>query len=126
VDERDPGRRLDGYARRVGGARASEVSASLVKLGRIIARDGRDGTGRPFYWMGVGVSTDEVDDFDEHWGESAYLVALAWAHGGRTDAALRTAADELVTGTRERGEAGQLRSFNWQCRSAVMTPAYLR
>ncbi|MBP9206772.1 MAG: hypothetical protein KBG28_22555 [Kofleriaceae bacterium] len=116
---------LDGYARRVGGARASEVSASLVKLGRIIARDGRDGTGRPFYWMGVGVSTDEVDDFDEHWGESAYLVALAWAHGGRTDPALRTAADELVTGTRERGEAGQLRSFNWQCRSAVMTPALL-
>ena len=38
---------------------------------------------------------------------------------------LRAAADQLVTGVRDRGEVGQLRSFNWQCRSAVMTPALL-
>jgi hypothetical protein len=51
---------------------------------------------------------------------------MAWHHGGRSDASLRTAADELMTGLRERGEAGQVRSFNWQCRSAVQAPAYLR
>ena len=94
-------------------------------LGRIIARDGRDGTGRPYYWMGLG-RAGEVDEFDEHWGESAYLVAMAWFYDGRDDAGLRTAADELVTGLRERGEAGQVRSFNWQCRAAVQAPAYLR
>ncbi len=116
---------LEAHARRVGGARAERVRAGLVKLGRIIARDGRDPTGRPYYWMGLG-RTGEVDEFDEHWGESAYLVAMAWFYAGRDDADLRTAADELVTGLRERGEAGQVRSFNWQCRAAVQAPAYLR
>lgn len=116
---------LDGYLRRVGGTRADRVRASLVKLGRIIARDGRDSSGRPVYWMGVGVDRDEADEYDEHWGESAYVVALAWHHGGRNDSSLRSVADALVAGTREQGEAGQLRSFNWQCRSAVMTPALL-
>ena len=87
---------LDAYGRRVGGARATEVRASLGRLGRIIARDGRDPSGRPLYWMGVGTGPDEVDDYDEHWGEAAYVVALAWDATGRTDAALRQVADELV------------------------------
>ena len=116
---------FEAHARRVGGAAAERVREGLVKLGRIIARDGRDGTGRPYYWMGLG-RAGEVDEFDEHWGESAYLVAMAWFYDGRDDAGLRTAADELVTGLRERGEAGQVRSFNWQCRAAVQAPAYLR
>ncbi|MBK9036766.1 MAG: hypothetical protein IPL61_36875 [Myxococcales bacterium] len=116
---------LAGHARRVGGAAATRVTDALVRLGRIVARDGRDPTGKPYYWMGLG-RAGEVDDYDEHWGEAAYLVALAWHHAGRGDGALRAAADALVTGLRERGEAGQLRSFNWQCRSAVQAPAYLR
>ncbi len=107
-------------------ADTTRTRAGLVRMGRIIARDGRDATGRPYYWMGLGTAADIPDDYDEHWGESAYVVAMAWHHGGRTDTALRTAADALVTGLRTRGEAGQLRSFNWQCRSAVATPAYLR
>lgn len=116
---------LEAHARRVGGAAADRVRDGLVKLGRIIARDGRDGDGRPYYWMGLG-RAGEVDEFDEHWGESAYLVAMAWFYAGRDDDGLRAAADALVTGLRERGEAGQVRSFNWQCRAAVQAPAYLR
>jgi hypothetical protein len=117
---------LDAHARRVGGTRATEIDAALGRLGKILARDGRDSTGRPLYWMGVGTSADEIDSYDEHWGESAYIVALAWNATGRTDASLRSVADALVTGFRDRGEVGQVRSFNWQCRSAVMTPALLR
>ena len=100
----------------------------FILQGREIKQDYRprsDDEGKPYYWMGLG-RAGEIDPYEEHWGESAYLVAMAWHYAGRTDAALRTAADELVTGLRERGEAGQLRSFNWQCRSAVQAPAYLR
>jgi hypothetical protein len=75
--------------------------------------------------MGAGVDASEVDDYDEHWGESAYVVAMAWSHQGETDAELRAAADDLVAGVAAHGEAGQLRSFNWQCRSAVATPYFL-
>lgn len=117
---------LHSYAARVGGAHAEEVHASLIKLGRILARDGRDGTGRPYYWMGVGTSKDEPDEYDEHWGESAYVVAMAYALDGKRDPSLRRAADELVAGLRERGVVGHVRSFNWQCRAAVLTPAFLR
>ena len=117
---------LDTHARRVGGARATAVRRSLVQLGRSVARSGRDGSGRPLYWMGTGASPDEADDYDEHWGEAAYVVALAWSAGGRADAALRQVADELVTGLGAHGEVGQVRSFNWQCRAAVMTPALLQ
>jgi hypothetical protein len=117
---------LDAYATERGGAEAAAARTGLVKMGRIVARDGRDSSGKPFYWMGVGTTSDEVDDYDEHWGESAYLVALAWYHGGRREAALDTAARALVAGLGERGEAPHMRSFNWQCRSAVATPYYLR
>ena len=117
---------LDAHARRVGGQRADDVHAALGRLGRSIARDGRDSTGKPYYWMGIGADADEIDDYDEHWGESAYVVALAWWHDGRTDDALRDAADALVTGFATHGEVGQLRSFNWQCRSAIATPWYLQ
>jgi hypothetical protein len=107
-------------------ADAAAVRGSLVLLGRFVANQGRDAEGRPFYWAGVGVPEDEPDDFEEHWGEAAYVVALAWAATGKKDAALKKSADELVAGFAANGEAGQIRSFNWQCRSAVMTPFLLR
>jgi len=116
---------LDAHARRAGGTRAAQVRAALGKLATAIARTGRDGEGRPLYWMGVGASSDQLDEYEEHWGESAYVVALGWASTGRTDTELRTAADALIAGMRTHGEVGQVRSFNWQCRSAVMTPALL-
>jgi len=117
---------LDVYARRTGGDRAAAARASLVSLGRMIARHGVDADGKPYYWMGAGVDSAEVDSYEEHWGESAYIVAMAWHYDGRDDAGLYASAMDLVNGLATRGEAGQLRSFNWQCRSAPMTPTYLR
>ena len=38
------------------------------------------------------------------------------------DAELEQGLDELLQGFSDHGIAGQLRSFNWQCRSGVMTP----
>lgn len=117
---------LDEYARRVGGTRAQQVRKSLELLGRAIARDGREPSGKPYYWMGVGTASAEVDGYDEHWGEAAYVVALAWNATGRTDAALKLAADQLTAGFKANGVVGRTRSFNWQCRSAVATPALLK
>ena len=117
---------LDEYARRVGGTRAQQVRSSIAMLGRSLARDGRDSTGKPYYWMGEGTTQDEIDDYDEHWGESAYIIALAWNATGRTEVGLKTAADQLVAGVKSKGEVGQVRSFNWQCRSAIATPALLK
>jgi hypothetical protein len=117
---------LDAHARRVGGTRAIEVRASLARLARAIAEGGLASNGRPYYWMGVGGDASVTDDYDEHWGESAYVVALGWDADGRADASLEQVADGLVDGFAEHGEVGQVRSFNWQCRSAVMAPALLR
>ncbi len=117
---------LDAYARRTTGTRRAVARTAIVELGRMIARHGLDGTGKPYYWMGAGVASAEVDEFDEHWGESAYAVAMAWFYQGKTDATLRAAADRLVAGVASRGQTGQLRSYNWQCRSALATPYYLR
>lgn len=117
---------LDAHARRVGGTRATQVRQALARLGRIIARDALDGSGKPYYWLGIGSASDEVDGYDEHWGEAAYIVAMAWDATGRTEAGLKTKADALVAAFRSKGEVGQVRSFNWQCRSAVMTPAFLK
>jgi hypothetical protein len=116
---------LDAYATERGGAEATASRASIVKLGRILARDGRDANGKPFYWMGVGTDQDEIDDYDEHWGESAYVIAMAYYYDGKGDAALKKAADELTVGFGANGAAPHMRSFNWQCRSAVATPWYL-
>lgn len=117
---------LDAYATERDGDAAAAATGAIVELGRIIARDGRDGDGRPFYWMGVGTDADEIDEFEEHWGESAYVVAMAWHHDGSSDQALYDAAMGLTSGFATLGEIGQLRSFNWQCRSAVATPWYLQ
>ena len=117
---------LDAYQRRIGGTRAAEVRTSLGRLAKMFANEGRDSTGKPFYWMGVGTNPDEIDYYNEHWGESAYVLALGWNVTGKTDATLRQVADALVAGMKSKGTAGQIRSFNWQCRSAVMTPALLK
>lgn len=116
---------LDVYARERNGASDAQASDSLVMLGRIIAREGLDDTGNPFYWMGVDTPENAIDDYLEHIGESAYTVALAYARDGSRDTELRAVADGLVTKLKNEGEVGQLRSFNWQCRSAVMTPSFL-
>jgi hypothetical protein len=116
---------LDAYATERGGRKAADARAGIVKLGRILARDGRDASGKPYYWLGVGTVTD-VDAYDEHWGEAAYVIAMAWHHQGKTETPLRTAADALVAGTKAHGSVPDTRSFNWQCRSAVATPFYLR
>jgi hypothetical protein len=39
---------------------------------------------------------------------------------------LKTAAEQMIAGLAAHGVVGQTRSFNWQCRSAVMTPALLK
>jgi hypothetical protein len=117
---------LDAYATEYGGAAAASAHESIVKLGKILARDARDATGKPFYMFGVGNASDTVEEFDEHWGEPAYVIAMAWHHGGRTDASLRTAAEQLLEGLRVNGTSPHMRSFNWQCRSAMAIPYYLR
>lgn len=109
----------------MGGTHAAAVESSLVQLGRIVARDGRDANDNPFYWMGVGTSEDEVDPYHEHIGESAYIVAMAWHLSGRSNVDLKSAADALVAKFAADGSAPHVRSFNWQCRSAVATPWYL-
>lgn len=117
---------LDQYATESDAANATQARTAIVKLGRSIARDGLDSGGKPFYFMGVPAGQNEPDDYDEHWGESAYIVAMAYFHDGAKDAELRTAADALVAGFAANGEMPHMRSFNWQCRSAVGTPYYLR
>jgi hypothetical protein len=116
---------LDAYARQRGGDAAQSARDAVVKLGRMLAKEGRGSNGRPFYWMGVAAPDDEADGADEHWGESAYVIAMAWHHDGKRDPALAQAASELVTGLDEQGVAPHMRSFNWQCRSAVATPWFL-
>ena len=62
----------------------------------------------------------------EHYGESVYLMAMAWHYTGKTDAALRTAADTLLGRMRSAGTVPHVRSFNWQCRSAIAGAWFLR
>jgi hypothetical protein len=117
---------LEQYARESDAARAAEVRESLVKLGRIVAERGIQPDGRPYYFMGVGTDENMLDEYDEHFGESAYLIAMAWHFSGRTDAALRAAADALVEQMGTDGSVPHVRSFNWQCRSAVAAPWFLQ
>jgi hypothetical protein len=117
---------LDQYARESDSARAETVRASLVRLGRIIARDGIQADGRPYYFMGVGTTENMPEEYDEHFGESAYLIGMAWFYSGKSDQGLRSAADGLVTRLGTEGTAPHVRSFNWQCRSAVTGSWFLR
>jgi hypothetical protein len=117
---------LDAYAAESASARAALARTSIVKLGRFLALSGRDSTGKPYYFAGEGTNQAEVDPFDEHWGETAYILALAYHHQGRTDASLRQAAEAVMAGFAASAEVPHMRSFNWQCRSAPATPYYLQ
>jgi hypothetical protein len=114
------------YAIESDAARAQQVRDALVKLGSIIAQGGIQEDGRPYYFMGVGTTENMPDEYDEHYGESAYLIGMSWYFSGRTDAALRSAADQLLERMASDGTAPHIRSFNWQCRTAVMGPWYLQ
>lgn len=117
---------LDSYGLERGGNARATVEASLIALGRrLAAADNVSGEGQPHYVLGVdGLAVP--DDYHEHWGEVAYAVALADLLSGRADPDLGAAALRLAEGFDQLGEVGQLRSFNWQCRGSVATPALLR
>ena len=130
---------LDEYARTTDAGRAARVRSALVKLGTVVARRGLIPGGPPYYFMGIDssynmvnpddgvVGSESGDSWDyEHVGEAAYLVAMAWHYGGRTDATLRATADSLVAMLSSDGGAPHMRSFNWQCRSAVSAPSFLK
>jgi hypothetical protein len=117
---------LDIYANERGGQRASMVHDAIVKLGRAIERDGMDSSGKPYYFMGAGNHKGEVDPDDEHWGEAAYVMAMAHHHDGSRDASLAGAVRGLVAKMKQHGRAPHMRSFNWQCRSAVATAAFMQ
>jgi hypothetical protein len=117
---------LEQYAAECDSARADAVHASLTRLGRIIARDGIQSDGRPYYFMGVDTTEHMTETMDEHYGESAYLIAMAWYYSGKSDQGLRDAADALVDRLGTDGTAPHIRSFNWQCRSAVAGSWFLR
>jgi hypothetical protein len=116
---------LEQYALERGGARAQEAWDAVVKLGRILAEKGTDASGKPYYWMGVGTVQNEVDPYDEHWGESAYVIAMAHRRATMPEPSLLDAAEDLIAGLGTHGSVPHVRSFNWQCRSAVATPWYL-
>ncbi|HEV8246670.1 MAG TPA: hypothetical protein VGP93_12920, partial [Polyangiaceae bacterium] len=117
---------LEQYATESATDRADAVHQSLVELGTIIAQRGIQPDGRPYYFMGVDTDQNMIDDYDEHYGESAYLIGMAWYFSGSSDDTLRAAADALVTSLGTNGSAPHIRSFNWQCRSAVAGPWFLQ
>jgi len=100
---------------------------AIVRLGRRLTNpDNRNATGgRPHYLLGLD-GANAPDDFDEHWGETAYVGAMAFHYSGRTDTTLRTNTMHFVSGFAADGSIGQLRSYNWQCRAALATPYYLQ
>ena len=116
---------LEEYADERGGERAERARDSIVKLGRFFARFGIDAEGKPYYWLAGDGSRGERDAAHEHWGEVPYVIALAYHHDGRRDESLRAAAREMIDGLARHGVAPHIRSFNWQCRSAPLTPLYL-
>ncbi|MGH1343762.1 MAG: hypothetical protein ACRBN8_19555 [Nannocystales bacterium] len=116
---------LQAYVTERPGPDADLAREAIVKLGRSIAQSGLDTNGKPYYWMGVGTDSDEVDSYNEHWGEPAYVVAMA-AHYAEDNAAdLFATADALTQGMADNGTAPHIRSFNWQCRSAIATPFFM-
>jgi hypothetical protein len=117
---------LEAYADDTAPARRAIALNAIVRLGRRLASpDNRASNGRPHYLLGVD-GANAPDGFDEHWGEVAYVGAMAFHYSGRADMTLRTNVMHYVNGFAADGVAGQLRSFNWQCRSAIATPFFLQ
>ncbi|MBL8951736.1 MAG: hypothetical protein JNK82_13220 [Myxococcaceae bacterium] len=118
---------LEAYADDADATRRTAALNAIVRLGRrLVNPDNRaPSTGRPHYLLGLD-GANAPDGFNEHWGEVAYVGAMAWHYSGRSDATLRTNALHYVSGFSTSGTIGQLRSFNWQCRSAIATPYYLQ
>lgn len=117
---------LEAWADDAPAPRRTLALEAIVRLGRrLVNPDNRAPSGRPHYLLGVD-GANAPDGFDEHWGETAYVGAMAWHYSGRSDATLRTNAMHYVTGFSTNGTIGQLRSFNWQCRGAIATPYYLQ
>jgi len=117
---------LEAYADDADATQRTRALNAVVRLGRRLgAVDNRGADGRPHYLLGVD-GANAPDAYHEHWGEVAQVVAMAYHYSGRTDDALRTRAMHHVDGFATLGTIGQIRSFNWQCRSGVATPFYLR
>ncbi len=116
---------LEEYAAERGGARAERARESIVRLGRFFARFGEDPSGKPYYRLSGDGSSGDIDPDDQHWGEMPYVIAMAYHHDGRRDETLKEAAEAFIAGLDARGNAPHIRSFNWQCRSAPLTPLYL-
>ena len=116
---------LEDYAAERGGERAELARDSIVMLGRMLARDGVDPDGKPYYWLAGDGSRGVRDAYDEHYGEMPYVIAMAWHHDGRRDDSMRDVAEELIDNLAARGVAPHTRSFNWQCRGAPLAPLYL-
>lgn len=117
---------LEAWADDAPAPRRTLALEAIVRLGRrLVNPDNRNAMGRPHYLLGVD-GANAPDAYDEHWGEVAWVGAMAWHYSGRTDTALRTNAMHFVTGFSTAGVIGQLRSFNWQCRGALATPFYLQ
>ena len=117
---------LEEYAAERGGDRAAIARDSLVLLGRMLARHGLDSSGKPYDRIAGDGSFGNRDPYHEHWGETPYVIAMAWHHDGRRDDVLRSTIDDLIGGLSRHGVAPHTRSFNWQCRAAALTPQYLR
>ncbi len=116
---------IEFYVREREGTQQADARDMLVKLGRFFAQK-RASDGKPYYWNASNGKSGEEDPDDEHWGESAYLAGLAYFYSGRTDASLHDAAVAYARGTADNGSAPHMRSFNWQCRSAVATSYFAR
>ena len=50
---------------------------------------------------------------------------MAWHYAPVDEPTLRTAVDGLIAGLANQGAMPHVRSYNWQCRSAVAAPYYL-
>ncbi|MBL8922565.1 MAG: hypothetical protein JNJ54_27180 [Myxococcaceae bacterium] len=118
---------LEAWADDAPAPRRTLALEAIVRLGRrLVNPDNRNVSGgRPHYLLGID-GANAPDAWDEHWGEVAYVGAMAWHYSGRTDTTLRTNTMHYVTGFAADGVIGQLRSFNWQCRAAIATPYYLQ
>ena len=99
----DGARRLRAPRRRHARRRTCAQSLGAARPDHRARRSRRDRQAATTGWASA-PARDEIDDYDEHWGESAYVVAHGLAlRRGRTDAgAASTAADAADRGPQRR------------------------